>query len=70
MSQAFDFNAARVRRDELVGTYRAMKHQYEDDDTWSWWITAQIEEIDREIAEAHRDHNVVVMFPGGAQCHG
>jgi hypothetical protein len=68
MNQAFDFNAARQRREKLVETYRAMKRQHKDDATWSWWITAQIEEIDREIADAHaaqaaRNGNVVVAFP-------
>ncbi len=68
MDQAFDFNAARARRDKLVETYRAMKRQHEDDATWSWWILGQIEEIDREIADAHtaqaaRGGNVVVAFP-------
>lgn len=70
MNQAFDFKAARQRREELVNTYRALKKQYEDDHTWSWWILGQIEEIDREIADAHRDIQAqaagvsnVVIFP-------
>ncbi|MEF3310392.1 hypothetical protein PV433_16005 [Paenibacillus sp. GYB004] len=50
----YDFAAARKRREELVNMYRSMKQQHEDDATWSWWLIAQIEEIDAEIREAHR----------------
>jgi hypothetical protein len=71
----FDFQAARKRREQLLNTYRTMKDQYEDDDTWSWWILGQIEEIDREIVDARQvrqaDPSVsnVLPFPGGA-AHG
>ncbi|TRY23650.1 hypothetical protein FOI68_20490 [Brevibacillus sp. LEMMJ03] len=52
--KGYDFKAARRRIEELKLIYRQMKRWYEDDDTWSWWIMAQIEEIEREIEEAHQ----------------
>ncbi|MGG1601205.1 hypothetical protein, partial [Paenibacillus naphthalenovorans] len=57
-TMAYDFKAARKRREDLVNMYRALKRQkHEEDGTWDWWIMAQIDEIDREIEEAHRSQN-------------
>lgn len=49
----YDFRAARQRRDKLVMLYRQGRKLYPDDPEWGWELIAQIEEIDREIAEAH-----------------
>jgi hypothetical protein len=50
----YDFKAARQRIEELKLIYRQNKHLHEEDGSWDWWIVAQIEEIEREIAEAHQ----------------
>lgn len=63
----YNFSSARKRREKLVGMYRALKHTQPDDETWSWWIMAQIEEIDNEIAEAHRNAEKTVLADGRSE---
>lgn len=75
---AFDFKAARARRDELTRIYESDKEL--GDDLWAFALMAEIEEIDRdiqlaqqEIQERLRGTNVVI-FPvrpqGGVAQHG
>jgi hypothetical protein len=52
---AYDFKSARQRIEELKLIYRQNKHHHAEDGTWDWWIMAQIEEIEREIAEALKE---------------
>ncbi|KZE79282.1 hypothetical protein AV654_17580 [Paenibacillus elgii] len=49
----YDFKAARERREQLVTMYRSGRRSNPDDPEWGWDIVALIEEIDREIDEAH-----------------
>ncbi|WP_163855732.1 hypothetical protein [Paenibacillus elgii] len=49
----YDFKAARQRREQLVVLYRAGRRLDPDNSEWGWDLVAQIEEIDREIEEAH-----------------
>lgn len=52
--RGYDFKAARQRRDELVAMYRQGRRMNPDDPEWGWDLVAMIDEIDREIEEAHR----------------
>lgn len=63
----YDFKEARERRDHLVGIYRKLKHWQTEDGTWDWWIALEIEEIDREIAEAHGKTEKTVLADGLAE---
>lgn len=49
----YDFKAARQRREQLVAMYRSGRRKNPDDPEWGWGLVALIEEIDREIDEAH-----------------
>lgn len=49
--KAYDFRAARQRIAELTGLYRLAKQS--GDEVAQWEVMALIDEIEREIAEAH-----------------
>lgn len=55
MRKKYDFKAARQRVEELKLIYRQNKHLHEEDGSWDWWIMAQIEELEKEIAEAVKE---------------
>lgn len=55
----YDFKSARRRIEDLKLIYRQNKKHHEKDGTWDWWITAQIEEIEKEIEEAHKSRTAV-----------
>jgi len=46
-----DFKSVRKRIAELKLMYRRLKHTQEDDGTWSWWIMAAIDELERFLHE-------------------
>jgi hypothetical protein len=55
---SYDFKAARDRREErkeLVLLYSQGRKLNPDDQDWGWDLIAQIDEIDRELAEAHQN---------------
>lgn len=61
----YDFKAARQRIQELTQLYRLS-----DDELAKWSIAAQIDELEREITEAHKkaagqgDRNKnIILFP-------
>lgn len=47
----YDFRAARQRIEELTRLYRLAKHA--GDEMACWALAAQVEELEKEIAEAH-----------------
>lgn len=48
----YDFQAAAQRIAELKLIYSQMKDKYQEDGSWDWWISGQIEEIELEMEEA------------------
>ncbi|AUS03446.1 hypothetical protein KMC72_gp46 [Paenibacillus phage Dragolir] len=56
-NQMYDFKAARRRIEELKLIYRLNKKSHQEDGTWDWWLTAQIEEIEKEI---HKNRTAVL----------
>ncbi|AXF39462.1 hypothetical protein KMC73_gp45 [Paenibacillus phage Wanderer] len=56
----YNFKEARQRIEELKLIYRQNKKHHEKDGTWDWVITAQIEEIEKEIEEAHKSRTAVL----------
>lgn len=56
----YDFKAARQRIEELKLIYRQNKKHHEEDGTWDWWIAGQIEELEKEIEEAHKNRTAVL----------
>lgn len=62
----YDFEAARKRIEELKLIYRQNKHLHQEDGSWDWWIVAQIEEIEREIAEAHASRDIKMTAVSGS----
>ncbi|GIQ67408.1 hypothetical protein DUZ99_02250 [Xylanibacillus composti] len=53
--RAYDFAAARQRVMQLTMMYRQAKHT--GDDMACWALAAQIDELEKEIAEAHTSGN-------------
>lgn len=61
--QPYNFKAARQRIAELTAMYRQLKKTHEDDGAWSWWIMAEIDELEREIQEAHEKRTALQSDP-------
>lgn len=53
----YDFKSARERINFLTQLYRVGRKLCPDDTEWGWDLIAQIEELEREIAEAHASQN-------------
>lgn len=51
MPKQYNFRAARQRIKQLKNYYRRLAKQQPNDGTWDWWIMAEIDELEREIAE-------------------
>lgn len=62
--KGYDFKAARDRIIELTGLYRLAKHS--EDEGAQWEIMAQIDEIEREIQEAHASGNAKMTAVSGS----
>lgn len=60
----YDFKAARRRVEELKMIYRQNKHLQKEDGTWDWWLLAQIEGLEKEIQEAHKNRMTAVRGSG------
>jgi hypothetical protein len=54
LSGEYDFTAARSRIMLLTMMYRKAKHQ--EDEMACWELMAQIEELEKEVAEAHESN--------------
>jgi hypothetical protein len=54
---SYDFKAARDHQQYLIQLYRVGRKLCPDDTEWGWDLLAQIDEIEREIAEAHASAN-------------
>lgn len=48
----YDFQTAEQRIAKLGVIYARMKDKHQENGTWDWWITTQIDEIQLEMAEA------------------
>ncbi|AQZ46298.1 hypothetical protein ERICIV_03616 [Paenibacillus larvae subsp. larvae] len=66
----YDFKSARRRIEELKLIYRQNKKHHEKDDTRNWVIVAQIEEIEKEIEEAHKNRTAVLHDDRSSQKKG
>jgi hypothetical protein len=53
----YDFIAARDRIGYLTQLYRIGRRLCPDDTEWGWDLIAEIEELEREIQEAHAAQN-------------
>lgn len=51
MQTQYDFKAARQRIYQLKNYYRRLAKTQPKDGGWDWWIMAEIDELEREIAE-------------------
>ena len=51
MPKQYNFRAARQRIYQLKNYYRRLAKTQPKDGTWDWWIMAEIDELEREIAE-------------------
>lgn len=50
----YDFDSAIKRIAELWSIYRSLRHQPADG-TWDWWIVKEVNELEKEIAEAREN---------------
>ncbi|QHZ52190.1 hypothetical protein [Paenibacillus larvae] len=55
----YDFKSARQHIEELKFMYRRNKKHHEKDGTWDWIIVGEIEELEKELEEAHKIGTVV-----------
>ncbi|AQZ46066.1 hypothetical protein [Paenibacillus larvae] len=56
----YNFKAARQHIEELKFMYRRNKKHHEKDGTWDWIIVGEIEELEKELEEAHKSRTAVL----------
>lgn len=66
---AYDFKAARKRREELVSMHRRLKRLQDSDGSWDWWLQKEIIELDLEIELEHRNAEKTVGQDGLSEMH-